>query len=170
MVEIVRQTYIRMLSNKEATAISEAVSDGVAGVKFDHDLLKAIHLVLPLRDCMSFMHREGISKFPVCFLQDCTDCPVAKHTPEAFHAAVVRHRKGCRDTHLWVTLQGLDECFGASTLCDAIDQKHHPHREKDIDHDFATRRINNLRAILDPTSSVKHFMLCDDLKRDDVDS
>ena len=74
---------MRMLGTAERTAISEAVNAGVAGVKFDHNLLKAIHVVLPLRDCFSFMDRAGMSKFPICFLHDSPTCSVKKHNKVA---------------------------------------------------------------------------------------
>ena len=75
-----------MLNNFEEQAITRASTTGINGVIFDRPHLKALHLCIPVRNIISYMAVNGISAFPVCFInpQLCgRSCPYKGHNRDA---------------------------------------------------------------------------------------
>ena len=135
--------------------MSRAATDGIAGVVLDHDHLKALHLLLPIRNIMSYMYGYGLQVFPICFLfLTCCGktCKYKRHTPKDLQAAMERKVAGTRDQHIWITIDQIVEICGLKKLMDSM--------EPSIVHCFLERKLNNLHAILDITSATKHCILC----------
>ena len=150
-----------MLSPAELKHISRACSQregGMSGIVFDYDHLKFLHLSVPYRNIVSYMTAKQMCRFPICFLKDTPDCHCVKHKRDDFDVAVTRHLRGVRDKHRWITKSELAAAFGINELADTIAPAHA--------HDVEQQKLNNLRAILDPTSATKHRLLSQHPQRD----
>jgi hypothetical protein len=140
-----------ILSNTELSAIARAGSDGISGVRLDYQHLKLFHLMLPLRNVMSYMRVRGIDKFPACFLDvpvpGREPCKCSRHGPVELEKAVAHHLAEERDKHVWIDFPKLEAMFGVCKLCDEMNG------EKK--HDLSTQKFNNAHSILDSTSATK---------------
>eukprot|EP00974_Lingulodinium_polyedra_P007391 702347-Lingulodinium_polyedra.AAC.1 len=97
---------------------------------------------------------QRISSFPICFLKIDAGgrcCPCAKHRIEEFDKAVAHVKKGTRDRHTWKTVPEMATIFGLPQLLGQLAPQ--------TDHDFVIRKLNNLRGILDSTSTTKQYLL-----------
>jgi hypothetical protein len=123
---------------------------------FDHDHLKLLHLLVPIRNLLSYATLKGIDRLPVCFLcphVDGLECTFKKHNREEFEVAVRKHSKGEKDKHIWRSLDQLMRISGLTQLLDPL--------APDVIHSIVDRKLNNFQQILDVTSSVKHAILVD---------
>ena len=91
-----------MLSDTERQSISRASRGGVDGVAFEHDHLKALHLLVPLRNVITYVTYCEANAFPVCFLANPLagkKCACVRHGKEKLEQAM-KHRVGkCHDRH-----------------------------------------------------------------------
>ena len=143
-----------MLSRQERRNIRRACCEadgGINGLILDHDHLEFMHLCFPFRDIRSFMAKEQITRFPICFLDSEPRCDCVKHGRPELLKAIGKLKSGIRDRHRWLDSAGLEEQFGIATLADKLCPG--------IVHDVCKQKLNNFRAILDPTSATKHYFL-----------
>ena len=142
-----------MLCATERKSISRAAckeTGGIGGIVFDSNLLKFLHIFVPLREVMTYMKYKGICRFPICFLHCSGTCQYKRHGKEAFEETMKHYKRRARDKHTWMTLDEMDKQFGVTELSNEI--------EPQFVHDLSKQRITNLRGILDPTSRLKHYI------------
>ena len=142
-----------MLEPAEIKHISRASTMGTHCIKFDHDHLKLLHLMVPFRNIVSYMTRHNAKTFPVCFLINPVpghrECCMKQHGPFELNKVMERRESGTRDRHVWLSVEELTRAFKLQELCDKL--------APDKDHDTTKKKLNNFHPILDEDA---HFYLC----------